>query len=34
MLKAIRVNYVEFPNVDIEKKNVTGTPQGSTLHRF
>lgn len=29
--KAIRVNYVEFPNVDIEKKNVIGTPQGSTL---
>ena len=29
--KAIRVNYVEFPNVNIEKKNVIGTPQGSTL---
>ena len=28
--KAIRVNYVEFPNVNIEK-NVIGTPQGSTL---
>ena len=29
--KAIRVNYVEFPSVNIEKKNVIGTPQGSTL---
>lgn len=29
--KAIRVNYVEFPVVNIEKKNVIGTPQGSTL---
>ena len=29
--KAIRVNYVEFPNVNIEKKNVIGTPKGSTL---
>lgn len=29
--KAIRVNYVEFPNVNVEKKNVIGTPQGSTL---
>jgi len=29
--KAIRVNYVEFPRVDIEKKNMLGTLQGSTL---
>jgi len=25
------VNYAEFPNINIEKKNVIGTPQGSTL---
>ncbi len=29
--KAIRVNYVEFPNINIEKKNIVGVPQGSTL---
>lgn len=29
--KAIRVNYVEFPNLNIEKKNIVGTHQGSTL---
>jgi group II intron reverse transcriptase/maturase len=29
--KAIRVNYVEFPNTNIEKRNTIGTPQGSTL---
>ena len=29
--KAIRVNYVEFPHVDIGKKNIVGTAQGSTL---
>jgi len=25
------VNYVEFPDVNIEKKNIVGTPQGNTL---
>jgi len=29
--KAIRVKYAEFPNVNIEKANVIGTPQGSSL---